>query len=315
MSSILLSVSNQIRVGGETITELPEASVLAAVRSAFAELSRGRAVQPIQTVTQFPDGGDVIVYQAVLSDAGVYAVKVSPYLPQDDTAAVVTAWTMLVNLTTGEPVLLVDSKNLTAERTAATSALAVDLLTRPQANTLAVIGAGPLAQAHVRYARAVRDFERVRVFAPSGVDRQAFSGHIDIMDSAEQAVMDAQVVMLCTSAAEPVIDVAALAPGTLVTSISTNAPRAHEISPASLSDLEVYCDYRPAATASAGEFLIAAEQHGFTASDIRGDLPGLVAGSDPRPTGDRPVFFRSVGLGIEDAAVALVALQQGGQRR
>lgn len=292
-------------------TRLPEVDVLSAVRSAFTELSRGRAVQPVQFVTALPGGGDVIVYQAVLPDAGVYALKVSPYLPRDDAPAVVTAWTMLISLTTGDPVLLVDSQALTADRTAATSVLAMQLLSRPQSNTLAVIGAGPLAQSHVRYARAVRDFEQVRVFAPSGVDREAFNGPVEVADSAEQAVTGAGVVMLCTSAAEPVIDVTALAPGTLVTSISTNAPRAHEIDPAALVDLEVYCDYRPASMVSAGDFLIATEQHGFSSGDVRGDLPGLLAGTDAPPTGERPVFFRSVGLGIEDAAVALVAVQKG----
>ena len=69
-------------VPGDAVAKLDERSVLAAVRSAFTELGSGRAVQPVQIVTPFPDGGDVIVYQAVLPEAGVYAVKVSPYLPQ-----------------------------------------------------------------------------------------------------------------------------------------------------------------------------------------------------------------------------------------
>ena len=59
---------------------LDERSVLAAVRSAFTELGSGRAVQPVQIVTPFPDGGDVICHQAVLPEAGVYALKMSPYL-------------------------------------------------------------------------------------------------------------------------------------------------------------------------------------------------------------------------------------------
>jgi L-arginine dehydrogenase len=54
---------------------------------------------------------------------------------------------------------------------------------------------------------------------------------------------------------------------------------------------------------------LAAAEHGFTLAAIRGDLAGLLAGTAPAPTGARPVFFRSVGLGIEDAAVALAALK------
>lgn len=294
-------------VPGDAVAKLDERSVLAAVRSAFTELGSGRAVQPVQIVTPFPDGGDVIVYQAVLPEAGVYALKMSPYLPRSGPATV-TAWTMLVSLETGDPVLLIDAKALTAHRTAATSVLAVDLLAPSDAKRLAVIGAGPLAQAHVRYARQVRAFEQVSVYAPGAVDPAAFTGEITVSDTAASAVADADVVMLCTSAAQPVIDIVGLPPATVVTSISTNAPRAHEIDPAALSALDVYCDYRPAAMAAAGDFVIAADEHGFSVDGVRGDLPGLLDGRDDPPSRSRPVFFRSVGLGIEDAAVALVAL-------
>lgn len=287
-----------------------ETDVLAAVRGAFEELAAGQAVQPNQVLTELPGGGDVIVYQAVLAGAGVHAIKVSPYIPQPEGKPVITAWTLLMSATTGEPLLLVDSAALTVERTAATTALGIDLLADPDARRLALVGVGAIGRAHLRYARLVRDFDDVRVFSrnldPAVVEQ--LGDDVLAASSAADAVDGAEVVMLCTSAAEPVIDVGAIRGGVLVTSISTNAPRAHEIAPELLKSLDVYCDYTPAAVAGAGEMRIAAEVHGFTADDIRGDLPGLLAGSARPPSGERPVFFRSIGLGIEDAAVALAAL-------
>lgn len=290
-----------------TGSELDASAVQSAVRDAFRQLGTRRAAQPGQTVTDLPDGGDVIAYQAVLADQDVYAVKVSPYLPQPDGSAVVTAWTLLISTKTGQPLLLADSAELTAERTAATSALAVDLLAPVDAHRLAIVGFGPIGQAHLRHVRTVRAFDQITVFTPSLRDADIPSG-VGIARSAQEAALGADVVMLCTSAAEPVIDVEQLPSATVVTSISTNAPLAHEIDPAALGNLDVYADYSPAAFAAAGEFRIAAEQ-GYTADMIRGDLAGLVLGTAPAPTGDRVTFFRSVGLGIEDAAVALVALQ------
>jgi L-arginine dehydrogenase len=139
MSNILLNMGNPIVLGRQALPELSEEAVIEAVRSACLELGNGGAVQPLQGVAPLPEGGDVILSQAVLPGAGVYAVKVSPYLPRSEGAGVVTAWTMLVSLETGDPVLAVDSKELTAQRTAATSALAVDLLAGPDAGTLAVM--------------------------------------------------------------------------------------------------------------------------------------------------------------------------------
>jgi L-arginine dehydrogenase len=291
--------------------ELPEAVVQAAVRQAFEQLAAGRAVQPQQVVTDLPDGGDVIAYQAVLADAGVYAVKVSPYLPQPEGKAVVTAWTLLMSTRTGQPLLLADSARLTTERTAATTALAVDLLARPGARRLAVIGLGPVGRAHLRHARAVRRFAEVTVWSRTATeaDLGGLGGDVRLAASADEAADGADVVLLCTSAAAPVLDARRVAAGSLITSVSTNAPMAREIDPAALADLDVYADYAPAAFAAAGEMRLAAAGHGFTLDAIRGDLPGLLAGTAPAPTGAAPVFFRSVGLGIEDAAVALAVLR------
>lgn len=292
---------------------LPEPVVRAAVRRAFEQLASGRAVQPLQVVTDLPDGGDVIAYQSVLADEGIYAVKVSPYLPQADGPAVVSAWTLLLSTRTGEPLLLVDSKALTIERTAATTALAVDLLARPGARRLTVIGLGPVGRAHLRHARAVRAFDDVRVWSRTAkADDVAHPGDpVRLAASAHEAVAGADVVLLCTSAAAPVIDVRGLPAGVVVASVSTDAPLAHEIDPAALADLDVYADHAPTAFAAAGEMRIASQQHGFTPACIRGDLAALVSGTAPMPSGDRVVFFRSVGLGIEDAAIALAALHHG----
>lgn len=300
MRNILYIMSSKIPIVEHT-PELTPTEVLDALRGAFTDLAAGAAIQPPQTVTLLPGGGDVIAYQAALP--GSYALKVSPYLPQPDAKAVVTAWTLLLDTTTGRPALLCDAGVLTVERTAATSSLAVDLLARPGATALAVIGSGAQARAHLRYACAVRAFTSVRMYSPALTEAAAPEG-VTVAGSAEDAADGADVVLLCTSAAGPVIDPAALAPATLVTSISTNAPRAHEIAPEALAALEVYGDYRPTVTAAAGEMVLAAERGLWSAGDLRGDLPELLTGRCPVPSGDRPVFFRSTGLGLEDLAVA-----------
>lgn len=300
-----------VRVLSDTTgTQVPVERVQQLIRDAFMQLSAGQAVQPPQVVTDLPGGGDVIVYQALLADQGVYAIKVSPYLPQPEGKAVVTAWTLLLSSSTGEPLLLVDSKQLTAERTAATTAVAVDLLARTNARTLAVIGLGAIGRAHLRHVRGLRHFEDIRVYSRTtkATDVEAIDG-VRLMSSAREAAIGADVVLLCTSAAEAIIDVTALPAQTLVTSISTNAPMAREIDPAALATLDVYADLATSAFSAGGEMRIAAAEHGFRVEDIRGDLPGLLSGTAPKPTGHRTVFFRSVGLGIEDGAVAVALME------
>lgn len=298
------------------VAALDGLDVVQTMRGLFAELGNGQAVQPPQTLTEFPAGGDFITYLGALGQAGVFGAKLSPYLPQDG-GPIITAWTVLMSMETGQPLALLDAGALTTERTAATTALAVDhLAPTAQPLTLAVIGAGAVAQAHMRHVAGLRDWHEVRVFSPSlsrqpevqSQWRQLHPG-VTIATDAGAAVRGADVVLLCTSSGTPVIDVADLGPRTLVTSISTNVARAHEVDPAFLNGAEVYCDYRATTPGATGEMVLAQENHGWSADRIRGDLAELGINSCAKPSGETPVFFRSIGLGLEDIAIAHAVYQ------
>lgn len=286
----------------------------AALHAMFVALGQGQAVQPPQTLTLFPAGaGDFITYLGVLAGESVFGAKLSPYIPTVS-GALVTAWTVLMSMETGAPLLLCDAGRLTTERTAATTALAVDALARPDASVLTVIGTGPVGLAHVRHVQRLRPWREIRLAgragaARTGIPETAGEGvAVKVFSDPAEAAAGADVVMLCTSSGTPVLNVAGAAPGTLITSISTNAARAHEIDPGLLAGLEVYCDYRATTPFSAGEMTIAAERHGWDAQTIRGDLPELLNGRAAPPSGTKPIFFRSIGLGLEDVAAALAVL-------
>ena len=281
------------------------------LRALFNALGQGQAAQPAQTVTDFPGGGgDFITYLGAIQAAGVFGAKLSPYIVTDG-APIIAAWTHLMSMTTGAPLALVDAMQLTTERTAGTTALAVDLLAPATATRLAIIGAGPVAQAHLRHVLGLREWTSVQVFSPSlvaDIDQQSLwqgiSSTVTVAPDAAIAIAGADVLMLCTSSGRPVIDTASLKSSTLVTSISTNAPNAHEVPPAFLTAAEVYCDYAPTTPAAAAEMRLAGQYHGWSADNLRGDLAELTCGTCPMPTGARPAYFRSVGLGLEDVAMA-----------
>ncbi|QXI19811.1 ornithine cyclodeaminase family protein [Pseudomonas hamedanensis] len=281
------------------------------LRQLFRDLAAGNAVQPAQQLVEFPQGaGDFINYLGVLAEDGVYGVKTSPYIVREQ-GALVTAWTLLMSMKTGQPLLLCDAGELTTARTAATTAVAVDALAPLNAQRLAIIGSGKVAQAHLHYVKALRDWQSISLYSPSLLEDaetqavlKAIAPDLKIAESRETAITDADVIMLCTSSAGPVIDPAQLHNPALITSISTNAPRAHEVPPQSLNDMQVFCDYRQTTPGSAGEMLIAAEQHGWHPDSIVGDLAELLSEKVPRPDYDRHVFFRSIGLGLEDIALA-----------
>ncbi|KAI2691771.1 ornithine cyclodeaminase family protein [Pseudomonas sp. TNT3] len=290
---------------------LAQVDVPQILRKLFRDLAAGKALQPAQQLVEFPQGaGDFINYLGVLAEDGVYGVKTSPYIVREQ-GPLVTAWTLLMSMQTGQPLLLCDAGELTTARTAATTAVAIDALAPLNARRLAIIGSGKVAQAHLHYVKGLRDWQSITLYSPglSTLDPQALAQlksldpRLSLVESREAAVHDADVIMLCTSSAGPVIDPATLSKPALITSISTNAPRAHEVPPQSLNDMQVFCDYRLSTPGSAGEMLIAGEQHGWDSNSIVGDLPDLLSEKVQRPDYDRHVFFRSIGLGLEDIAL------------
>lgn len=288
---------------------LEQVDVLQAMRDMFAELASGSAVQPPQQLVEFPNGGgDFINYLGVLASQKVYGVKTSPYIVRQP-KSLVTAWSLLMSMESGQPLLLCDAGSLTTARTAATTALAVQELARRDAARLTIIGSGPVARAHLRYVAGLRDWQSIRIYSPNlnpGVLAQfgAIDARAEAASSLEAAVADADVILLCTSSGTPVLDPATLSKPALITSISTNVARAHEVPPQSLAQMDVYCDYRATTPNAAGEMRLAQDGQGWDAASIRGDLPELVSGKAAKPDYQRHVFFRSIGLGLEDVALA-----------
>lgn len=291
---------------------LAQVDVHQAMLDMFRGLAAGNAVQPAQQLVEFPNAaGDFINYLGVLAEAGVYGVKTSPYIVREQ-GPLVSAWTLLMSMQSGQPLLLCDAGTLTTARTAATTAVAVDALAPQQATRLAVIGSGAVARAHVHYVKGLREWQSIRVYSPSLAEQtdaqrrelQQLDPRLQLCTSLEEATRDAEVIMLCTSTAVPVLDPDSVRQPALITSISTNAPRAHEVPPQSLAGMDVYCDYRATTPGSAGEMCLASEQHGWDRALIRGDLVELLSSQAPLPDYQRHVFFRSIGLGLEDIALA-----------
>lgn len=303
---------------GEFDAHLSEREVLDALRAAFAALANGTAVQPPQVGGLIDDQVDVLWYPGLLGEQKVFGAKLSPYFPGRKDGPKVTAWTVMFSSVTGDPILLCDSLALTTERTAATTALAVQLLMPLNAKRLTIIGVGSVGMAHLRYAFAIHEWSQALLYSrninrvPSFAEKLPphLREKVKIAQSVESAVADSDVVLLCTSSATPVIDYRWLRPVQLVTSITTNAPNAHEIAPEALAGLDVYCDYRVTTPSIAGEMKLATLKHGWSPDLIRGDLPELISGNSRKPTGNTPIFFRSVGLGIEDLAIASALLRR-----
>ena len=158
---------------------------------------------------------------------------------------------------TGAPTAILDASAITAIRTAAVSAVATRVLAREDARVLAILGAGVQGKAHLDALLPVREFEEVRVYAPTA---RACAGagrrprRRSPSSSAEEAVRGADVVVLATSSREPVISRDWLAPGAHVNAIGASVPSARELDVDTVAACALFCDSRESLRNEAGEY-------------------------------------------------------------
>lgn len=308
-------------VASTEITQLLEkGEVLKCLESAFIELGSREFINPPQTsINLQADGGDTIFYPGAHVGGGLVGVTVSPYLFARARVGLnpVTSFTLLISTVSGLPVGLIESDPLIEARTAATTALAVRSLSPQSENRLSVIGSGPIARAHLDYALHIRKWEQVSIFSPSIVDKnspkrtvlQQIHPDLQFSESLKECVEGANVIMLCTASAEPVLNLDWLPKTALITSTTTSGAGAHDVPIEILPASFVYCDNQSTTPNIAGEMTLAEDRGIWSRTEILGDLGGLLTHQcDVRKDGLR--YFRSVGLGTEEIAIAGLVLDR-----
>ncbi len=176
-----------------------------------------------------------------------------------------------------------------------------------------MLGAGVQARSHLLALADVRPWDEVRVYAPTTAHAEALRDarpDITVAASAQDAVRDADVVTIATSAKRPVLEHAWLGPGAHVNAVGASSPTAWEIEPETVAAAALFCDSRESVRNEAGEFKLAIEQGLISGEEhIRAELGEVVAGAHPGRQSDAELtLFRSLGIGVEDLAAAQVAV-------
>ena len=283
------------------------------MRSALAELSSGRARQPVRSVVPLEDRAALYVMPGFAS--GALAVKAVSLAPRNVERGLPThlATLLLFDPATGALLAMMDGRLVTEMRTAAVSAAAADALALKGARTLAILGSGVQARSHLEAMSVVRAIERVRVWSPTREHREAFAGetskrwNLDVAAtaSAEEAVRGAEIVVTVTGSAEPIVRAAWLEPGACVIAVGASRPDARELEGEVVRHARCFVDSRAAAEAEAGEFLLAIRAGAIGEDHVAGEIGDVFAGKLPGRTSDDEItLFKSLGQAVEDAAAA-----------
>jgi alanine dehydrogenase len=270
--------------------------LIPAMARALADLSAGKVVQPVRAMLPIAEHGGFLGLMPAY--AGALGVKLVAFYPNNQSIPTHHAVIQLFRPETGEPLVTMDGRLITEERTAAVSAVATQLLARPDAAVLALLGSGVQARSHLTALRLVRTFREVRVWSPRHAGEFAREFGVLAAATAEEAVRGADVVVTATSSRTPVLRGDWLSPGAHVNAVGAPRPDWRELDDAVFRRARLYVDSREAAARESGDVI-------GSGASVFAELGEAVAGTRPgRQSAEEITLFKSLGLAVEDVVAA-----------
>jgi ornithine cyclodeaminase/alanine dehydrogenase-like protein (mu-crystallin family) len=299
----------------QQVRELADADeVIRAIRAAFARDFTKTLDMPVRSSVSLQEGGVLLLMPARDSAIGYAGVK----LVTVTRARGVNASYELLNANTGEILARMEANWLTDLRTAATSAVATDLLARSDVKTLGVFGSGRQASAHFAFLPKVRRFHRFLVCGRPGADLRPFCARmkqehgieVEAADAATCA-SEADVICTCTTSRSAVFDGRLLRRGTHLNLVGAFQPETREVDDETMRRSRIVVDTYDGALAEAGDLLIPLENGSIGREQIVSDLHEIAGGKKQGRTNSQEItLFKSVGCALEDLVAAKLVYER-----
>jgi alanine dehydrogenase len=285
-----------------------------ALRAAYATECDG-ARYPGRSIAR-GDGTWLRVLPGVPGGGGLMGAKIIAAAPR---AGQVSYLIALFDQATAELAALLDGNTITGYRTAATSALAADLLAVPGPVIVGVLGSGFEADKHLRAIAAIRDITAARVYSPRAASRERFARDlaglpvpVEPAASAQTAIAGAALVICSARSRDgsPVLLGRWLAPGMTVVSVGSTVPEQREVDADTIARADlIVADVVEEALHDTGD-LIAARAAGADLTGRVASLADLVSGAClGRAYDGQVVLYKSVGSAVQDLAVAAICVR------
>ncbi len=294
-------------------------AALYAVESSLFHQSGGNAInQPRQRLNAGPD---THVNTMMASDGvwGVFGFKTYTFA-----GGVYNFFVFLSDSRTGAQLAIIEANRMGQLRTGAATGVATSFMARPEASSVGVIGSGFQARTQLEAVSKVRELRRVKVYSPDRERRSAYALEmsdrlgLDVapVQSAREAVSEAEIVITITSSRTPVLYGDWLEPGMHVIAAGGADPYVSELDFAAVERADlIVVDDRNQSRIESGELMMPASR-GLLIWERTRELWEVVSGqASGRENTEDITLFKSLGMALWDVASAKVvydrAVEQG----
>lgn len=301
---------------------LPMKDAVEVMKEAFKAVSTGQVTMPTRTHIDVSTYNGTALFMPSYSDYfGKIAVKVVNIFPANPKRGLpsIQGIVCLLDSQTGSPSAILDGTFLTALRTGAASGAATDLLANPDADTVAIIGAGVQGRMQLEATCAVRPIKKAWVYdiaeevAVKFAKKMsaALSIEIVVTKSSHDALQYADIVCTATVSSTPVFDDTEITPGVHINAVGSYKPDVQEVPEETVVRSLLVVDHRESALQEAGDILIPIKKGYIQETHIHAELGEIIAGKVIGRTSDKDVtLFKSVGIAVQDLAAATRAIEQ-----
>jgi ornithine cyclodeaminase len=276
---------------------------------AFRSFGQGQAAMQERIRTE-AQGVKLSTLGAVIPEQRVAGAKVYTTIKGQFTFVIV-----LFSTEDGRALASFDAGAITRLRTAACSLIAARHLARPHSRQMALFGAGVQGQAHAVQMAQAFALDEIRVcdpYAAAGLaaDLQRRCGTAVRLCDASEAVAGADIVVTASRSAKPLFGGDELKAGCFVAAIGSSLPHTRELDDRALERASrIAVEWMPQTLREAGDLVLA--RPGLVSLDKLVELGALVAGTAPgRQSEEEITLYKSVGVGLEDIALAGLAWQR-----
>jgi Predicted ornithine cyclodeaminase, mu-crystallin homolog len=296
---------------------LPWPRLVAAIAQALRD---GSAGVPARSSFELADrdgsaSGHLLIMPAWIGDEMI-GMKTVTYWPDNPHSGLPShcANYILMQARTGEILAVLEGEELTVRRTAAVSVIAAMRLMRGDVRRLLIVGAGPIAASLAEAYSAFHDFDSIDVYARRRDRAEALIADLagkgliaKVCDNLQAAVERADVISMATSAREPVLKGAWIAPGTHIDLVGSFTPQMRETDDELVRRADAIWIDTDVALSESGDLTQPMATGVLRASAVKGNLERLLGSGFTRRPEDITVF-KAVGFGLTDLAAARCAL-------
>ena len=294
---------------------------MTAVELAFKMYGEGKTSPPGILGVHARDGGFHIKAGLLHLDRSYFAAKCNANFPENGKKFGLPTIQGIVILCDGEngyPLAVMDSIELTIQRTGAATGVAAKYLAKPDSKVATIIGCGNQGRISLRALTQVLPIERAWAYDCDQSQAQNFAAqlsaelgiHVEPVNDFQNASSKSDVCVTCTPSKQPFLRNDFIAPGTFIAAVGSDNPEKQELETAMLSRNKVIVDVLEQC-ATIGELHHALDEGLMKRDAVYGELGEVVAGVKPgRTSNDEIIIFDSTGMALQDVVAATAVYEK-----